>query len=256
MNLEAHMAAGWVLGNLVPGENRRFRGIMVAAAMAPDLDGITYLAGGDVYARWHHVLGHNVFVAAAMVAVAAWLARRAGRRWGGVAKVGAFAGLALLSHWLGDYYLSNYPLSPWWPVSDFSVKSIHSVGLDHPVNHAIGYASLALMAGSVWIWKRTPLEFVSRELDAHVVNLARDKPLSCQVCARPANELCYSCGAPVCIRHARLDRRFHVQCPSCPVPVLEQTALPSVAGAARAVAVNPAADQSPGQDSIHGDSFR
>jgi hypothetical protein len=68
---QTHVGLGWVVGVLAPGSDRRLRAWCTAAAILPDVDAGAMLFGMDAYVRWHHKPGHNVFLGAACVLVAA-----------------------------------------------------------------------------------------------------------------------------------------------------------------------------------------
>src|SRR5512133_3668578 len=127
MNTEAHLAVGWLLAQF-GGEGRRYRGWVVLSALAPDLDVVTYLLGADTYARWHHVLGHNIFFSLAF-SLLATLACRRGRM-----QMFLMTQLGFYSHYFGDYFLTNFSLQFFWPLSDAEFLFSRKIGLDHPIN--------------------------------------------------------------------------------------------------------------------------
>lgn len=209
MNTEAHLAAGWVLAHLGGAETRRFRAVVVVAALAPDLDVLAYAFGEHAYATYHHALGHNVFFSVLLSAASVTLFRA--KPW----KVLLFTQLAFYSHYFGDYFFTRFPLEYFWPVSNRGFVYSHRIGLDHPVNLFLGYGSFVLFAVYGILYQRTPMEFLSPQLDQRLVNLFRRKPLPCHVCSRGANERCSTCGQPVCIRHGKLTHGFRVVCSRC-----------------------------------------
>jgi inner membrane protein len=88
----------------------------VAAAALADLDGISLLGGWDVYARWHHVLGHNIFFGVLLASACAVIGTVPGRR------AGLFGlSLALFHlHLLMDYWGSgpSWGIAYLWPVNE------------------------------------------------------------------------------------------------------------------------------------------
>jgi membrane-bound metal-dependent hydrolase YbcI (DUF457 family) len=183
--------------------------LVTFAAVAPDLDALSYVGGEHVYARMHHALGHNVFFGIIVSVVSVLLLR--GRAW----KVLLFTQLAFYSHYFGDYFFTRFPVEFWWPVSSRGYVYSYRIGLDHPVNLFLSYLSFVVMVGMAVAWKRTPVEVVSPELDARVVNLFRRKAGRCDVCGRGANERCGGCGKAVCMRHGRIGWGFRVRCDAC-----------------------------------------
>lgn len=62
MRLESHFALGWIAGAAPSESDRLLRSCCVAAAVLPDIDGITALGGAEMFNRWHHTFGHNIFL--------------------------------------------------------------------------------------------------------------------------------------------------------------------------------------------------
>lgn len=210
MHVEAHLACGWLIANVSRLPSRRDRLLITLSAVAADADGLSYLFGTSAYADWHHVGGHNIFAAGLVVVLASVLTAQA--KWW-VMGLLALAGFA--SHWLGDYFLSGWALETFWPVSRSEVMFRPRIGLDHPINIALSYASLVFMAGSAWLFGRTPLEFVWPKLDALLVSMTRRRDKACAACGGKTNQVCAGCGQPVCLRHARVSTRMVVRCSAC-----------------------------------------
>lgn len=209
MNIEAHLAAGWVLAHCGASETRRFRALVTIAAIAPDLDVISYLWGERAYSTYHHAVGHNVFFSLACSGVSMFLFRQA--PW----KMLLFTQLAFYSHYFGDYYFTRFPLEFFWPVSHHGYINGYSIGLDHPINLFFSYFSFVIFIATGIIYGRTPVELLSPELDCRIINLFRRRPLTCHVCGGGANERCATCGRPACMQHGRISRHFHVVCKPC-----------------------------------------
>lgn len=211
MHVEAHLACGWLIANASGLQSRRDRVLITLSAVAADADGLTYFFGVPAYATWHHVGGHNIFAAALVVLLAAALAARA--RWWVMALL---ALLGFATHWVGDYFLSGWALQTFWPVSDSEVMFRPRIGLDHPINIALSYASILFMAASAWIFGRTPLEFIWPRLDALLVSMTRRRSHHCRVCGHKTNQLCAECRQGVCFKHARISAGLIVRCGHCP----------------------------------------
>lgn len=211
MQLETHLAIGWLMGNLVPGGDRRLRGLVCFSALAPDLDGVSYVLGPDAYSNSHHVYGHNVFAGIAFTFVCFALSRPG---WRLVTTALAAAGCA--SHWVGDYYLSGWPLMTFWPVSRHEVMYRPRIGLDHPINQVLSIASILFFIVGAFVWKRTIFEFVWPAMDRLLVGLTLPRTDRCAVCERPTAQHCIRCGNALCLRHARLTGGMRVTCAACP----------------------------------------
>src|SRR4051812_42696157 len=124
MNSEAHVAAGWILAHCGGAETRRFRAVVTFAAVAPDLDVISYAWGERAYATYHHAVGHNVFFGLIVsIACAMWMRPQ----W---RKVFLFTQLAFYSHYFGDYFFTRFPLEFFWPISTKGFIYSYRIGLD------------------------------------------------------------------------------------------------------------------------------
>ncbi len=214
MNLEAHIAAGWLLGNLWPNAGRRERLLALAAASVSDLDGLSYLAGQSAYVNWHHTVGHNVYSMAPLL-LAAVLAARKGRMLSTI----LLTELAFLTHLLGDYFFSGWGLQLLWPISHHEVMFRPRIGLDHPVNIALSYLSFALMAASLWIWGRSPLEFIWPRADSLLVRALHLRRLHCDECGRKLH-----------LRRAVLAANYRIICRECASKAKRMTVKSGIAG--------------------------
>ena len=199
VNLEVHIAAGWLLGNLWPGAGRRERLLALAAASLSDLDGLSYLAGRFAYVNWHHTIGHGVLTMAPLVLLASLVARK-----GRMLSTALLIELAFLTHLLGDYFFSGWGLQLLWPISHHEVMFRPRIGLDHPVNIALSYLSFLLMAGSLWIWGRSPLEFIRPGADSLLARAVRPRRLRCD-----------ECGQKLLLSRAVLAGGYRIICRTC-----------------------------------------
>lgn len=199
MNLESHFACGWLIGNVVPGLARRDRLVLVLAAIASDLDGLSYLAGESAYVNWHHTVGHTVFFAAPLLLGAAWAAT-SGKRL----LVASLALLALITHLAGDYFMSGWTVPILWPLDGPHLMFTPRMGLDHPLTIAMSYAGIALLAASLWIWGRSPLEFLWPSRDQLLARIARREKLACN-----------RCGATPGLRKLNITWRNELVCKTC-----------------------------------------
>jgi inner membrane protein len=69
-----HAELSWLAAQVLA--ERRDRRLVVLAGLAPDLDGLSVLAGVESYGRWHHVLTHGVLAALVVTLACVLLARR------------------------------------------------------------------------------------------------------------------------------------------------------------------------------------
>jgi len=85
MNPATHFLAGWLIAN-ADSLQRRDRALVTAASVIPDADGLGILAhavtnahdGWAFYAKYHHVLAHNIFFGLALTAGVYALSRKKG----------------------------------------------------------------------------------------------------------------------------------------------------------------------------------
>ena len=165
MHIQTHLLSGWVIANALP-LTPRDRALCMAAAVAPDLDGLGIVVSQELYWDLHHKLGHNVF----FFAIVALVCAAAGQRRGWV--LGATFAIGWL-HFAMDYLGSGpgWGLWPWWPVNDLEVKWAGAWPFYSWQN--IG-TFVVLLAVTVWIaWRRgrTPLEWLMPRLDRQLVDL-------------------------------------------------------------------------------------
>ena len=84
----------------------------VVASLAPDLDGLSLLFGLDAYARYHHLVLHNLLFGILVTLVSA--------SWVGLRPFSlGLVFLAFLSHLVGDYFGSG-PGWGLWPYQGVS----------------------------------------------------------------------------------------------------------------------------------------
>jgi membrane-bound metal-dependent hydrolase YbcI (DUF457 family) len=210
MHLESHVACGWLLANLWPGATKRQRFLITLSAAISDADGLTYLVSGDLYAHWHHTVGHNIFAAIAMTTAALLLTR--GRQW---LPMLLLTQIGFWSHMIGDYFFSGWGVAIFWPLSHNEVMYRPRIGLDHPINIALCYAAYIYCAASIWIHRRTILEFFWPSMDALLIRMFGRRTATCHICSRRTGVLCDTCGKPVCLRHAQITTSLTIRCTAC-----------------------------------------
>ncbi len=210
---QSHVGLGWVIGAAVRGSDRALRVWCTAAAILPDVDALVILAGKQYYDRFHHTFGHNVFTGMLCTAAAAlWFRRRPWRAW---AKAVFFVAACFASHLLTDMKLSGWELYLFWPFGSRGYEFQPNLQLGDPVNTVL-VAVLMTLPWLMAFWKQvTPLEIVSTRLDRIVLNFFRRRDLACGGCGKPCNNRCDACGAPVCMKHGAIDRRFRIACRAC-----------------------------------------
>lgn len=181
MNPITHALTGWSLASCRLSLSPRERAWVVAAALAPDLDGLgivvemaTRNTAEPLYwwSEYHHVLAHNLLFAI-LLAGAAWAFTR---RW----IVAAFVFAAVHVHLLCDLLGSRGPDGYQWPIPylwPFSGAAALVVPFQWELNAWPNVAiSLLLLVHLLWLaWKRgtSPLELVSAQANATLVRTLR-----------------------------------------------------------------------------------
>ena len=64
-----------------------------------------------------------------------------------------------------DAQFSGWKLQLFWPFSNAGYLFSGAVGLDSPINAQFVYGSFVLAGVLAWLYKRTPLDMFSPELD-------------------------------------------------------------------------------------------
>jgi hypothetical protein len=110
MHPSSHLIVSWLVGQHLA--ERRDRLLVAYAGVAPDLDGLSLLAGTDAYGQWHHVLTHGVMGAALVAICTAKLAKDRLR-------VSLLALTAFHLHLLCDFFGSGHGwgITYWYPFS-------------------------------------------------------------------------------------------------------------------------------------------
>ncbi len=181
MNPITHALTGWALA-LAPDLERRDRGLLVLASVAPDLDALGAvgdlvqgrpLDSFELYAAWHHVIGHNLLFAVAASVACLLAARRK-------LLVGAFALAAVHLHLLADVVGSRGPDGSQWevpyllPSSDaWQLAVSWQWALNAWPNVMLTLALLAVALYAAWARGDSPVELFSQRANCAVVATLR-----------------------------------------------------------------------------------
>ncbi|MFC1611069.1 metal-dependent hydrolase [Myxococcota bacterium] len=162
-----HAEMGWLVAQ--PLARRRDRILVMALGLLPDLDGLGILLGAAWYAAWHHRLLHG-FPAAILVTGVGWWVSRSWR-------TAVLALLAFHIHIAADLVGSGpgWPVFYMWPLSDQGVLFSWQWDLASWQNSIIGLAVTLMALGCALVSGRTPVEVLSREWDARVVETIRQR---------------------------------------------------------------------------------
>jgi hypothetical protein len=206
MHAECHFTLGWILAHAAHTD-RRLRNWCVAGAVLPDIDAVSYLFGIDAYAKYHHTLGHNVWLWFFFVSLATWRMRS----W----RAFLLTFLSFGLHLLTDAWTTRWELYLWWPLSSACYSLPDGIDLASPINTALFYLSFFLLLVMAFIYRRTPLDIFSPALDAALLSPLRHKNDHCHLCGRPCAQKCIRCGKGICFRHSHLGKKFCLVCPQC-----------------------------------------
>jgi inner membrane protein len=167
MHLQTHLVLSWLTGCRI--RQRRDRILIAWSGVAPDLDGLTVLAGIEAYGRWHHTLTHGLVAAIGMSLLVATLATDFRR-------VFAFAFAAFHLHLMCDLLGSGreWPIAYLYPFSTHEFFSPVGWGLTGWQNIAITAAALAACGFTAVRFGRSFLEAcLPRRFDVAVVEALR-----------------------------------------------------------------------------------
>ena len=166
MNPLVHAELSWLAAQGLP--ERRDRALVTLAGLAPDVDGLTLLAGEDLYGKYHHVLTHGYVAALVTVAICTAFARQRG--WVALLSLAAFH-LHLLCDLAGS--------GPGWPIHYFWPHSMQEWfwkgqwNLASWQNSLIGLLATLACLGCALRWRRTVVELLSLRWDAEVTRTLR-----------------------------------------------------------------------------------
>lgn len=213
MSPVGHLQFGWWFAHW--GKfNRAERAAIALAGAAPDLDGITFLAGSEIYYRTHHILLHNIGTLFVVLVLALIFYRRR-------MPVGLLVVFSFAMHMVEDYLTVGWNMHPWLPLSAAPVNL--SAHLPNWMVQGVfqGVAMVFILCVTVWIYlrhQRTPLEIISPALDRVLVNYAiLPWRHHCPECSRRATFRCDQCQRTFCSNHAKVKPRLVVRCQSCAV---------------------------------------
>jgi hypothetical protein len=166
MNPIVHAELSWLAAQGL--RERRDRILVTVAGLAPDVDGLTILAGEALYARYHHVLFHGFVGALITMALCTAFARQRGR-------VALLSLVAFHLHLLCDLAGSGpgWPIHYYWPITMREWYWKGQWDLASWQNSLVGLiATLACLACALR-WRRTFVEVFSTRWDGEVTRTLR-----------------------------------------------------------------------------------
>jgi membrane-bound metal-dependent hydrolase YbcI (DUF457 family) len=153
----AHFLYGWIIANLFKLDIRS-KVFVLLSAVLPELDAIPILFDKELFYKTHHVITHNLFAGIVFALVFTLLSKKQYRKLTVSATL-----IAWCVHLVADVLTTNWPVSFFWPFSDFSysIVTIWSNNFIYgPVNFAANFIAIL---GTLIIFvklKRTPLEVI------------------------------------------------------------------------------------------------
>ncbi len=167
MHVPTHLALSWLIGHGLA--ERRDRRLVAWAGVAPDLDGLTILAGGEAFKHYHHILTHGIV--AAVVVTVAFTALARDRL-----KVAVLALLAFHFHLLCDLLGAgrDWPIVYLLPFSHYEYFTPYGWPLASWQNATITVAALMAIGWIGVVRGRTIAEtFLPAKADLAVVEVLR-----------------------------------------------------------------------------------
>jgi hypothetical protein len=172
----------WCIANVSPSLTRRERGLVTAAAVIPDIDGLGMLAEIPTrntshpllwWTDYHHILAHNIGFGIVVTIAAFALARH---RW----RTAALSAIAFHSHIAGDIIGARGPDGYQWPIPYFlpfsrtpELSWDGQWALNGWQNFAITGVALLITFYCAWSRGYSPLELVSPNADRLFVETLR-----------------------------------------------------------------------------------
>jgi hypothetical protein len=207
----AHLQYGWWFAHW--GEfGRRERAAIALAGAGPDLDGLSLLAGGDAFHRYHHILFHNIGATLGVCVLAGILFWRKPMVW-------LLVTFAFGVHVVEDYITVGWDQLPWQPFSASVVNLSHRLP-NWMVQGLFQVVAMVFIFGmTVWIYarhQRTPLEIISPALDRLILNYAvLPWRTRCSACEHRAHFHCENCGRSYCVSHGAVSGSLKFTCSEC-----------------------------------------
>lgn len=166
MNPLVHAELSWLLTQRL--RERRDRVLVTLAGLAPDVDGLTLLAGEAMYARYHHVLTHGYLAALVTTAICTAFARQ--RLWVALLSLAAFhlhllCDLAGSGPGWGIHYYFPHSMTEWFWKGQWNLASWQ--------NSLIGLAATLACLACALRWRRTVVELLSPRWDFEVTRTLR-----------------------------------------------------------------------------------
>jgi|GEM_PF-1903644 LexA-binding, inner membrane-associated putative hydrolase len=169
IHIPTHLMLSWVVGHRLTA--RRDRALVAWAGLAPDLDGLSLIAGADAYGRWHHVLTHGLVAALLVGTLLSWGGKDRLKVWW--LSLCAFH-LHLLCDLLGSG--TSWPMQYLWPLSETFYGIAYGWEFDSWQNFAVAITAL-ILCGHIAIRRGYSFAeaFLPRAADVAIVAALRQR---------------------------------------------------------------------------------
>lgn len=183
MSPVTHLLVGWSIANAAP-LNRRERALVTVAGVIPDADGfglvVDFASRGwqqptELWAKFHHVLGHNLGLALLCCLCCLLLAKKR-------LLTALLAFVAFHAHLLGDLVGARgpdgeqWPIHYLWPFADLPQWTWRGQwALNAWPNFALTAVLLVLLFYLAWSRGYSLLGLLSTRLDGHLVTALRQR---------------------------------------------------------------------------------
>lgn len=161
-----HGLIGWSVSQSLV--NRKDRILVTAASLIPDIDGIGVVISLEYYAKYHHVIGHNLLLALIISLFAYMYCKEK-------LKAAALTFLSFHTHLLGDLLGSGsgWGILYWWPFSrhEYEFYPPFQWELDSWQNFIVTVICLGIVVYCAIKKDRTIVEVFSVKADKQVVNV-------------------------------------------------------------------------------------
>ena len=166
MNPITHAEISWIIANIPQNITTRERGLIFLAGIICDLDGLGILFDINLYAKYHHILSHNLLFGIIISLIFPIFANK------NKFLVGIFSFIAFHIHIICDLLGSgNWPIAYLWPFSKRFYYFKYHWGLFSWQNLLISIIAAFLILAIAIICKRTPLELISKNIDEKLIKI-------------------------------------------------------------------------------------
>lgn len=182
MHVQTHLLSGWCLGNAF-GLGKRGRTLAIAAAGAPDLDGLGIIFGVVPYWKYHHLICHNLLFGLILSAGLAWFCEKRMRAFW-VFLMLFHLHLVMDSFGSGSEWVIRY----FWPFWDWEFANPWGWEFFSWQNLSAGGLFVLWTVVLFFTKHRTFFEWIMPNLDRQIVDLAEKGRKKLVLCFTPPSD--------------------------------------------------------------------